>query len=74
MTPIHFWGITPIGLCMLMISAGFNIIECGNWGNKKYIDYIFTHNTWPGYADISENYNLEYNHVCQAQTWVLVQK
>lgn len=74
MTPIHFWGITPIGLCLLMMSAGFDIVECGHWGNKKYLDYIFTHNTWPGYADISENYDLEYNHVCQAQTWVLAKK
>lgn len=74
MTPIHFWGITPIGLCLLMMSAGFEIMECGYWGSSKYIKYIFTENNWPGYIQISENFNLSYNPVCQAQTWVLVKK
>jgi hypothetical protein len=74
MTPIHFWGITPIGLCLLMMSVGFNIVECGYWGSQNYIDYIFNHNNWPGYKDISINHNLGYNNTCQAQTWILVQK
>lgn len=74
MTPIHFWGVTPIGLCLLMMSVGFNVLDCGYWGSQKYIDYIFTNNNWPGYKDISINYNLGYNNTCQAQTWILVQK
>jgi SAM-dependent methyltransferase len=74
MTPVHFWGITPIGLCILMMSVGFDIVECGHWGSKNYIDYIFTNNTWPGYSDISKNYNLRHDHTCQAQTWVLARK
>jgi SAM-dependent methyltransferase len=75
MTPIHFWGITPIGLCLLMMSVGFNVVECGYWGNKKYIDYIFTNNDWPGYKDISiTDFNLGCDNVCQSQTWILVQK
>lgn len=74
MIPIHFWGITPIGLCLLMMSAGFEILECGYWGNKKYIEYIFTQNNWPGYEKISNNYDLSYDSVCQAQTWILAKK
>ena len=74
MTPIHFWGVTPIGLCLLMKSVGFQILECGYWGSQKYIEYIFKKNKWPGYNDISNNYDLEYDAVCQAQTWILVRK
>lgn len=74
MTPIHFSGLTPMGLCMLMRSVGFEIIECGYWGNKKYIDFIFTHNTWPGLSDISTNGKLDIDLTCQAQTWILVKK
>lgn len=74
MTPIHFWGITPMGLCLLMMSAGFEILECGYWGSQEYIKYIFTNNNWPGYKNISQNYDLSYNEVCQAQTWILAQK
>jgi hypothetical protein len=74
MTPIHFWGVTPIGLCLLAISVGLEIIECGYWGSQKYLDHIFHNNSWPGYQNISTNYNLEYNSVCQAQTWILAKK
>jgi hypothetical protein len=74
MRPIHFWGITPIGLCILMMSVGFNVLECGYWGNKQYIDYIFTNNNWPTYENICEQNGLSYNEVCQTQTWILVQK
>ena len=74
MTPIHFWGVTPIGLCLLMKSVGFQILECGYWGSRKYIEYIFQNNNWPGYNDISNDYDLGYDPVCQAQTWILVKK
>lgn len=74
MTPIHFWGITPIGLCLLMLSVGFEILECGYWGNKKYIEYIFNKNDWPGYEQISTNFSLPHDPVSQAQTWILVKK
>ena len=75
MTPIHFWGITPIGLCLLMMSVGFEIAECGFWGNSEYINYIFNNNTWPGYKKVLDNNSkLNYDPVCQAQTWVLAKK
>ena len=75
MTPIHFWGITPIGLCMLFKTFNLNIIECGYWGNCEYINYIFENNDWPGYQELLNRSNtLEHNNVCQAQTWILAKK
>lgn len=74
MTPIHFSGLTPMGLCMLMRSVGFEILECGYWGSKKYINFIFNNNTWPNYSDISTDNKLDVDLVCQAQTWILVKK
>lgn len=75
MLPFHFWGITPIGLCMLSKSVGFNVKECGYWGNLEYINYIFKNNTWPTTDDImNKSMEIENNFVCQSQTWVLVQK
>lgn len=74
MVPIHYSGITPIGLCVMMHTSGFEICECGHWGNKKYIDYIFSNNKWPGWDEIVENNKLANDPVCQAQTWILVRK
>jgi SAM-dependent methyltransferase len=75
MQPFHFWGITPIGLCMLCKSVGFNILECGYWGNLEYIKYIFSNNNWPTTDDVlNDNKMIDNNMVCQAQTWVLIQK
>lgn len=75
MTPIHFNGYTPNGLCALVESSGFEVLECGYWGNKKYIDYIFTHGDWCTYKEVlDENGLLKYDPVCQAQTWVLAKK
>lgn len=75
MTPIHFNGYTPVGLCALMESCGFQVFECGYWGNLKYIEYIFKHGDWCGYKEVlDENGKLSYDPVCQAQTWVLARK
>lgn len=74
MTPIHFYGYTPVGLCSLLVTCGYSIKECGYWGNKKYIDYIFSKGDWCGYEDILENDKMTYDPVCQAQTWVLAQR
>jgi hypothetical protein len=75
MTPIHFNGYTPTGLCALFESCGFQICECGYWGNKKYIDYIFSTGKWSTYVDVlSDDGRLLYDPVCQAQTWVLAKK
>lgn len=74
MTPIHFWGITPVGLCAMLVQAGFQICECGYWGNLKYIRYLFTRNRWPRIKDVLTWGKLETNPGCQAQTWILARK
>lgn len=75
MMPFHFWGITPIGLCMLSKSVGFEICECGYWGNYEYLGYIFTHGGWPNTDDVTdENGNIKTTDLCQSQTWVMVKK
>ncbi len=74
MIPFHFWGMTPMGLCCLSASVGFNILECGYWGNLSYINYIFTHNRWPNTSDVVSNGVIKNEAYCQSQTWVLLQK
>lgn len=74
MTPIHFWGITPVGLCAMLFQAGFEICECGYWGNLKYIQYLFSRNRWPHLKDVLTWGKLETHAACQAQTWILARK
>ena len=74
MVPFHFWGMTPTGLCVLGASVGFNVLECGYWGNLSYINHIFTHNNWPNTSDVMIDGIIENVDHCQSQTWVLLQK
>lgn len=73
--PFHFWGITPIGLCMLSKSVGFNILECGFWGNLEYVNTILNTGDWPKLEEVFNSCEkLDINSLGQSQTWVLVQK
>ena len=72
--PFHFCGITPTGLCTLSASVGFNVLECGYWGNLSYINHIFKHNGWPSTNDVMIDNMIENVEHCQSQTWVLLQK
>jgi SAM-dependent methyltransferase len=73
--PHHFWGITPIGLCMLGESVGFEVKECGFWGSKKYTDYIMTHNWWPNADQVRNEHGIiENTYHQQVNTWILLQK
>ncbi|MFZ9376981.1 MAG: class I SAM-dependent methyltransferase [Candidatus Fonsibacter ubiquis] len=75
MVPFHFWGMTPMGLCMLSKSVGFNILECGFWGNYQYINYIFSHGSWQNNSVVFDNnLKIKSTSLCQAQTWILIQK
>jgi SAM-dependent methyltransferase len=75
MVPFHYWGVTPIGLCMLSKSVGFDILECGFWGNKQYINFLFNNAGWPDYTQVCNFDNtIDNDPVCTAQTWVLVKK
>jgi len=72
--PFHFWGVYPTGLCTLSASVGFNILECGYWGNHNYINKIFNINGWVNISEIIMDGEIENVDHCQCQTWVLVQK
>jgi SAM-dependent methyltransferase len=77
MIPFHFWGITPIGLCMLSKSVGFEVLECGYWGNIEYVKYIFSKSRWPTTKDVMIDDGSITNDptlTCQSQTWVLLKK
>lgn len=72
LTPIHFQHFTPVGLCTILVSAGFEIVECGYWGSLSYVEYIFRHGKWPGYEDLARAPGgFNYSPDCQAQTWAL---
>lgn len=74
MTPIHFGGFTPMGLAVVFLSAGFEIVEIGQWGNFDYIQRLFGTQTWPGYDTLQKNnYVLnEENNACQC--WILARR
>lgn len=69
--PFHFFtGITVTYINYLMLKTGFNIVECGAWGNKEYIDFIFSKHIWPDYTQI----DLKNDNQCPCIGWVLGQK
>jgi hypothetical protein len=74
MVPFHFNGYTPIGLCILMESVGFNTLEIGYWGNNDYINKLFTNKNWPSYKDLLINNSITHDKGSEVQTWILVQK
>jgi hypothetical protein len=75
MVPFHFNGYTPIGLCMLMKSVGFEIVELGYWGNFKYISELFNKHNWPSYEQlIDDNNNITNEPKNVVQCWILVKK
>tara|TARA_Y100001970_G_scaffold23424_1_gene27487 strand:- start:2453 stop:3130 length:678 start_codon:yes stop_codon:yes gene_type:complete len=70
MTPIHYNGYNPMGLALLFLSTGFEIIEIGQWGNFEYISKLFRTHTWPDVTQVSHE-NQERN---VAQCWILAKK
>jgi SAM-dependent methyltransferase len=74
MTPIHFGGFTPMGLAVLFLSAGFEIVETGQWGNFEYIQKLWGTHKWPGYDTLHHNNRVtnEEDNVCQC--WILARK
>lgn len=75
MVPFHFNGYTPIGLCMLMKSVGFEILELGYWGNYNYLSQLFLKQDWPSYRDLVDfNGNITNEPQNTAQCWILVKK
>jgi SAM-dependent methyltransferase len=74
MMPVHFNGYTPMGLCMLMLSVGFEIMELGFWGNMDYINFIFEKQTWPDYLDLMKDGIITNEKNRNVQCWILVRK
>lgn len=74
LTPFHYGGFTPMGLAVLFIQAGFEIIEIGQWGNLEYITKLFSSHSWPTIKDLNKNNIIlnEEKNVCQC--WILVKK
>jgi hypothetical protein len=75
MMPSHFNGYTPMGLCMLMKSVNFEIMELGYWGNYNYISRLFSSHMWPSYESLTdENFNISNEPQNVTQCWILVRK
>jgi SAM-dependent methyltransferase len=73
-TPYHYGGYNPMGLAVMFVHAGFDIIEVGQWGNLEYINHIFKNFGWCGYDTLNRNGKVtnEENNVCQC--WILARK
>jgi len=72
-TPLHYYtGITPMGLISMFIDNGFNVLEAGQWGNKEYINKLFSTNKWPDYTMLNNPGENDINY--PAITWVLGMK
>ena len=73
-TPIHFNGFNPMGLAMLFMSCGFEVIEIGQWGNYEYISKLWNKHSWPGYDELNHGGKVtnEEQNVCQC--WILAKK
>jgi SAM-dependent methyltransferase len=70
--PHHFYtGFTPMGIGAILEAAGFNVFSIGYWGNRKYVDFIFKHNTWPDYRQMG---NLINTKECPCIVWAFGEK
>jgi hypothetical protein len=74
MMPIHFNGFTPLGLALLFQSAGFDVVEVGQWGNYEYIQRLFGTHSWPSFTELQHDGKVtnEEKNVCQC--WILARK
>lgn len=73
-TPIHYNGFNPMGLAMLFLSCGFEVIEIGQWGNYEYISKLWKTHSWPGFNELNHAGRVtnEEGNVCQC--WILAKK
>jgi SAM-dependent methyltransferase len=72
-TPYHYYtGYTPVGLGALAKTAGFEILEIGQWGNYEYIERLFRTYEWPDYRALN---NPGLNEIkFPVITWVFAKK
>jgi len=71
-TPEHYYtGITPSGLGVMTKLAGFEILEIGQWGNRQYLNTLFT----SGWSDYNYSSRPGFNEIdCPIITWILAKK
>ncbi len=73
-TPIHFGGLNPMGLAMLFISNGFQVIEVGQWGNYDYIQKLWKTHKWPDAMDLMKDGRITNEEYDVCQCWILARK
>lgn len=74
-TPIHFWGMTPMGLAMLFTINKFEIKEMGQYGSYNYINKMFAMQTnWPNYRQLIHKGKIVNEEENCVQCWILAQK
>jgi|TARA_R110000824_G_scaffold155445_3_gene328174 SAM-dependent methyltransferase len=72
MTPVHFGGLTPMGLAALFAINGFEVLKIGQWGNHDYICKMFGNHRWPDFYELSnENGEVSNEERNCCQCWIL---
>jgi hypothetical protein len=74
MMPFHYNGYTPIGLAMLFVVNGFEVVEIGQWGNLDYIKQQWQDIKWPTYQDLSHDGIIKNEKDRACQCWILAKK
>jgi len=72
--PFHYNGFTPMGLAMLFKTAGFEVVEMGQWGNYEYIQKLWGTHGWPGYRDLQRDGVIVNEEANVCQCWILAKK
>jgi SAM-dependent methyltransferase len=72
--PHHFWGMTPIGLVVLLEGTGFEVLELGFWGNERYISLLFSRHEWPDYRQLMTPDGIPNEERNCCQCWALARK
>lgn len=48
--PFHYYtGFTPVGIGVMVKTAGFKILHIGQWGNLEYLKQMHSTLSWPDY-------------------------
>lgn len=76
MTPFHFFHYTPMGLAVLMIQAGFEVVETGQFGSFHYEQIVLNEYRWPSYLELEKigNGTIANDRRNPDQVWALLRK
>jgi SAM-dependent methyltransferase len=73
MVPFHFQHFSLSGLVLLFDSVGFDIVNLGSWGSKRYVDLVLESNFWPDTRSF-DLANVRNDPSCLVQTWTLLRR